>query len=349
MADVALIIVSAGARVKCRRKSSQSSLQRDRPVPDMFAYSVEQLLEKVRYAKLTDSMTSAPDCAVVCFEYTTPNDIPPKLDTLQRFDLMQDMDKLYDMLHAGEQQLNVYSSTVTGQQLNIAVQRAIKFLRDNPDWLSRTVQPTKQQCLVSLGKDGGKKRDGNKGTGQDIMQQRWQKRKKYEEVSLQKVPSSSKLSGGVVVNDDKGHHDNLPAGQIPIPGQQTPSGKADKVAKKSKMQNDMEDEEELLDEMAQLQADIDFIQNYQWQRTHSPTDLLLRMEYDTASLADAVDASPSDSGTSFCNPVFSESVTRHMLLKNGLGRVSVALSRKKNKQTNHLVADFSVNDLSTYL
>ena len=384
--DFIIVVGSAGARFKCQRKK-QFRMKQSRPVPDMFVYGADQLTEKVRFAKQFGCR--APQCAVICFEYATTSDIPPKLDTLPTLSLMKDIHVLHSQLHGSEENdrnsesnnskssLESYASTPTGKQLAEALKDAMQYFHDNPDWLGQCLEPLSPVAppTVAPSTDAPPltppvppppsssspcRSRSTSQTSAKVLEKRQNKRRQEEDVVLEKVPSAHHLvdrhpnpdlSLNTVVpapgGSDRGRNSNTPPLPPPI------STLGGLVNPAEELEDDLEDEE---DEMMQLQKDIDWINNYQWNKD-SQTDVLLQLDALSSSFEST---SPP---YSFSNPLYSQnSSTKHMLQKNGLGRVSVSMNSKKNKpnhNNNSFVVDFNFldnrgpreipDDSSTYL
>ena len=430
MSDFIIIIASAGTRFKCNRKK-QFRMNQNRPVPDMFVYGADQVAEKVRFAKLHGN--SLPNAVVCCFEYTTSSDIPPKLDTLQTFNVMKEFETLYCLLRNEERDrsslfgkcVESYSKTSTGKQLYEALKDAVQYFKENPNWLGQTLEaispvvaPAPQQQAppppasssnnntppmehhqplsqrnnnpASLSSSAPPLSDNDEDS---LLQKRQNKRRIDEEIVLEKIPSSSSQNGlggmsapvpvpgpgGPSLNtlvpppptsltnspSTHSHRKNNSIGSrsgsnvdspmlqlhLPPPPQSSQqhhsphhtmhNGYVNHGATTAAdtVNDPLTDEDDEDDEMLQLQKDIDFIHNYQYSPHNNQKDILLHF--------DSLPPSPLDSSSplySFSNPLYSESSTKHMLLKNGLGRVSVSMNRKKKRNHNNnsfVVVDFN--------
>ena len=150
-----IVVSSTGARIKCAR-NRQSKMKYDRDMPDMFCDAVDMVLQRShanRHEMAAANLNSQPTftCLVVSFPYSCENDIPPKLDTWERFSLMKDLYELYCKLSCAQQdQLpskfpavspSKYKTTRLGKQLSQVLQKAIDFFDNNRDWVAERLEP----------------------------------------------------------------------------------------------------------------------------------------------------------------------------------------------------------------
>lgn len=151
VAQYVIVICSTGARFKCARSRQQQQMKHDRPIPDLFAWAVDQIAEAMRKGKMDGDAFLR--YLVVNFEYSSQSDIPPKLDTAIKFSLMKDIFNLYCHLQCLKsdclpEDMNcdgiteeTWDNTECGQGLQEAIRDAKQFFDDNPDWLAQMLEP----------------------------------------------------------------------------------------------------------------------------------------------------------------------------------------------------------------
>ena len=139
-----IIICSTGARFKCVKKQ-QNRLKQNRAVPDVFTSAVDYVSESMRLSQSNEEALRK--FVVVYFDYSSPSDVPPKLDRVTRFCLMSDLFFLYCHLHGLRPeesghlashysiQPETFHCTDIGRQMYEALTIAHDFFENNPNWL----------------------------------------------------------------------------------------------------------------------------------------------------------------------------------------------------------------------
>lgn len=145
-----LIVCSTGARFKCVRNRNVR-MKQDRPVADVFSWSVDYVAEKIRIARAAGE--SVDKYVVVYFDYAGESDIPHKMDTAKRFCLMKDFFQLYCHIQGLKPQMDEregeingvtaesYNRTESGKDLEKCINETKTFFQENPDWLGEILEP----------------------------------------------------------------------------------------------------------------------------------------------------------------------------------------------------------------
>ena len=300
--DVAQFIVmisSTGARFKCAR-NRQVRMKHDRTLPDVFAWGVDHVAEKIRTAQ-TDS-DSKSRYITVYFDYAGKSDIPPKLEVTKRFCLMKDIYSLYCHLHRLKQDggnngpppkcgvtYETFTKTEEGRQLNDSLIDAKHFFRDNPNWLGQTLEAV-TPVLSSSGRDANPEAPqlhprmhpaSPHGGGSDkdsFLEERKKKRIREMEGTMERIPltkpskeelvappySTPGTSPSHVTSDGSSSVTSMSPlmTQTPrqVPNQGTGPTYANSNGTLQSRELDLDDDTDVDD--SEMQRDIDFIQNF---------------------------------------------------------------------------------------
>lgn len=295
VAQFIIMICSTGARFKCAR-NRQVRMKHDRTLPDVFAWGVDHVAEKIRTSANTSEAKSRYLSAY--FDYAGKSDIPPKLEITKKFRLMKDMYSLYCHLHGlkpngshGKHGLTVdtYSKTEEGRSLQDALIDAKHFFKDNPDWLGQTLEtvtpvlsPSRELTSVKpQNGSGGRRMPVSPSTGSDkdsLLEERMKKRMREQEEIMDRrsMPKKEELvappystpgtSPSHMASDSSSSVTSMsplvsPVVALKSPPQVPSSTYADSSGTLQSQELEIDDETDG-DDTSQMQSDIDFIKNF---------------------------------------------------------------------------------------
>ena len=105
-ADFIIVVCSVGARLRCTKKRVRFKSDPNRSIPDYFAIAVDYVAEKMRVERSKGLPMSR--FIVTFMEYSSASDIPHQLDTGVKFNLMKDMNALFNHLHGFPSDVNKF-------------------------------------------------------------------------------------------------------------------------------------------------------------------------------------------------------------------------------------------------
>jgi len=149
-ADFIIVMCSVGARLRCTKKRVRFKSDPNRTIPDYFAIAVDYVAEKMRVERSKGLPMSR--FIVTYMEYSSACDIPHQLDTGVKFNLMKDMNALFNHLHGFPSDVNKfgpvwrdmigqnYDSSELTTELNLAFKSAKEYFKANPNWIEDSME-----------------------------------------------------------------------------------------------------------------------------------------------------------------------------------------------------------------
>jgi len=131
-ADFIIVMCSVGARLRCTKKRVRFKSDPNRTIPDYFAIAVDYVAEKMRVERSKGLPMSR--FIVTYMEYSSACDIPHQLDTGVKFNLMKDMNALFNHLHGFPSDVNKFGPVwrdMIGQ--NYDSSELTTELKENPE------------------------------------------------------------------------------------------------------------------------------------------------------------------------------------------------------------------------
>lgn len=149
-ADFIIVVCSVGARLRCTKKRARFKSDPSRTIPDYFAVAVDYVAEKMRVERSKGLPMSR--FIVAYMEYSSASDIPHQLDTGVKFNLMKDMNALFNHLHGFPSDINKfgsvwrdmieqnYESSDLTSELNLSLESAKEYFKANPNWIEESIE-----------------------------------------------------------------------------------------------------------------------------------------------------------------------------------------------------------------
>ncbi|XP_076099374.1 uncharacterized protein LOC143068900 [Mytilus galloprovincialis] len=149
-ADFIIVMCSVGARLRCTKKRARFKCDPNRTIPDYFAIAVDYVAEKMRVERSKGLPMSR--FIVAYMDYSSASDIPHQLDTGVKFNLMKDMNALFNHLHGFPSDMNkfgpVWRDTIEQNcdfselttELNLSLESAKEYFKANPNWIEDSME-----------------------------------------------------------------------------------------------------------------------------------------------------------------------------------------------------------------